>query len=94
VGRMLRPKASVLPESAMVPAQNLIQPPPNQFTHQVAKEQPYYFTSPKHDSVPDGFFVPTTRVLVIRRDGRGICHVADGRGLYVATAFKGLRPIL
>ena len=93
MGRMLRPKAMVLPETALVPARNLIQPAPNQFTHDVTKEQPYYFTSPKQTAPAEGNFAAGTKVLLIRHDGGGFCHVADGRGLYVATAFKGLRPI-
>jgi hypothetical protein len=93
VGRMLRPKATVLPESAIVPQRNLLHPPPNTFTHAVTRTQPYYYAAPQPGAAPDGHFSSGTKVVLISHDGGRTCHVADGRGLYVVTAFDGLRPL-
>jgi hypothetical protein len=90
---MIRPKARVLPKSALVPDRNLLQPPPNQFTHEVISEQPYYYLDPDQTDAPDGTFPAGTKVLLLFHDGGSVCRVADGQGLYVATAFDGLRPI-
>ena len=90
---MKRPRKIVLPESAQVPDRNLLQPPPNQFTHDVLEEQPYYYIGPHQGSPPEGRFAAGTKVVLLRHDGGPVCHVADGRGLYVATAFGGLRPL-
>ena len=91
--RMLRPKAAVLPDSAVVPDRNLLHPSPNQFTHIVTKDQPFYYIAPQQTAPPDGHFVPGTRVVLISHNGGPLCHVADGRGVFVATAFDGLQPI-
>ena len=93
MGRMIRPKATVLPESALVPDRNLLQPPPNKFTHEVIADQPYYYSIPGKKDAPDGTFPAGTEVVVLSHDGGSMCNVADGRGLHVVTAFKGLRPI-
>ncbi len=92
---MVRPELVVLPESALVPARNLIWPPPNQFTHQVMpSEQPFYYDSPSSSVSPDGVFELGKEVVLLRHDGGQYCHVADGQGLYVATLFNGLKQIV
>jgi hypothetical protein len=88
-----RPKMTVLPESAVVPDANLVQPPPTQFTHEVTTEQPYYYSPPKHASVPDGSFSAGTKVVKLTDDDGPLCRVVDGRGLQAVTASVGLRPI-
>jgi hypothetical protein len=93
MARMIRPKAEVLPESALVPDRNLIRPPPDRFTHEVVAEQPYYYRAPGRRAAPAGRFAAGTRVLVLSHDGGAFCHVVDGQGLRVVTAHKGLRPI-
>jgi hypothetical protein len=90
---MLRPRAKVLPASAQLPDRNLIVPPPNRFTHEVIVDQPYYYTAPRRRKPPDGEFAAGTKVVLLVHDGGKVCRVADGRGLYVATAFAGLRPL-
>jgi len=90
---MKRPKASVLPEAAMVPERNLLDPPPNKFTHEVKSEQPYYYGDSGRSGEPAGTFPAGTPVLLVSHDGGAVCHVVDGRGLYVSMAFKGLRPL-
>jgi len=93
VDHMMRPKAIVLPESAQVPDRNLLQPPPNQFTHEVKAEQPYYYIGPHQAAPPEGKFPAGTKVVLLTHDGGLVCRVADARGLCVATAFGGLRPL-
>src|SRR5262245_55960204 len=92
--RMLRPQAKVLPASAQVPDRNLIVPPPHRFTHEVTADQSYYYTGPQGAAAaPDGQFPAGTKVVLLAQDGGDYCHVADSRGLYVATASAGLRPL-
>ncbi len=88
---MKRPKATVLPDSALVPESNLMTPP-KQFTHVVKSEQPYYYTGPQQAASPDGSFPAGTKLLLMSREGVS-CHVLDARGLHVSTAFDGLEPI-
>ena len=83
-GRIIRPKATVLPDSAL-----LSKP----FTHQVVAAQPYYGAEPAAATPPGGVFAAGTRVRLVQR-GRGpYCRVADQRGAPCYTAFAGLRPL-
>jgi len=93
-GRMIRPKAVVLSDAAMVPGRNLIDPPPNQFTHQLRKSQPYYYTQAQGAATPDGEFAVGTQVVFMTYDGGAYCRVVDARGLYVETAYEGLRSVV
>ena len=93
MGQMIRPKATVLPESALVPERNLIQPPPNQFTHEVISEQPYYYKDPEPTDSPDGVLKAGTKVVLLLHKGGGLCRVATEQGLHVVTAVEGLHPI-
>lgn len=89
MGEFLRPKASVLPDSAVIPPRNLLQPPPNRFTHLVRADQPYYYEADASGGAA-GTFMAGTPVLLLSHDGGALCHVADARGLFVATRFDGL----
>lgn len=88
---MKRPKAVVLPDTALVPPENQIDPP-EKLTHEVTKRQPFYFVFDKTDSEPNGEFDVGTKVLLVEDLGR-ICRVVDARGLYVATRCDGLKPL-
>lgn len=90
--KVIRPKAVVLPDSAQLPDRNVLQPPPNQFTHEVVAEQPYYYMGIDQAAPPEGKFPVGIKVVLLRQDGAE-CWVADGRGLYVATACDGLREL-
>lgn len=89
---MLRPKARVVPASALVPPDRLVQPPPNQFTHVVRERQPYYYDA-RPGKRPDGEFAEGTPVVLMVHDRGRMCRVVDGRGLYVMTVWKGLRKL-
>ena len=90
-GRMLRPKSMVLSDAALVPERNIIKPPPNQFTHALQRSQPYFYSDA--GGAPNGEFAAGTRVVLMVHDGGAYCRVVDGQGLYVETAFGGLRRL-
>ena len=90
---MKRPKAKVLPDSSLVPASALIQPPPNRFTHVLKAEQPYRYAGSKPSGEADGTLPPGAKVVLLSHEGGPECHVIDGRGLHVVTAFDGLAAL-
>ena len=69
MGEFLRPKAEILPDRALIPAPNLISPPPDQFTHELTRDQPYFYSSPA-PSGADGTLPTGTRVLLMRQEGQ------------------------
>jgi len=90
---MSRPKASVLPESSLVPNRALIRPPPDQFTHVVRVDQWYRYSGASPSGPPDGTLLAGARVVLLSHDGGSDCYVVDGRGLHVLTPFCGLVPL-
>ena len=93
-GKMLRPEAVVLSDAAVVPGRNLIDPPPNRFTHELQQSQPYYYTHAQGRATPDGEFAAGTQVVLMIHDGGAYCRVVDAQGLYVETAYEGLRAVV
>ena len=93
MGEVSRPKAEVLAASAVIPPINLIEPAPNQFTHEITRPEPYYYTEGEKERTPDGTFERGTPVVLLHDEGSGRCHVADGRGLYVVVARAALRRL-
>jgi len=89
----LRPQAIVLPDNAEVPVKNQISPPPNQFTHELTRPQPFYFSGPQPAMPPDGELPVGTQVVLLVHDEGRYCWVADGRGLYVAIEYDSLRKL-
>ena len=90
----VRPDAVVLPESAVVPDKNIIRPAPNQFTHELARAQPFYFDESRRGGPPDGELPEGTRVvLLVHDEGAPFCHVVDGRGLYVGIEYDALKRV-
>ena len=90
-GRMLRPKAVVLDNDALVPPKNVVKPPPNRFTHKVKRSQPYFYEASRDE--PDGEFAEGTPVVLMVYDGGASCRVIDGLGVYVETAYGGLHRL-
>ena len=88
---MLRPKAVVLSDAALVAPGNTVTPPPTQFTHELTVSQPFRY-KPGRGS-PDGVLAAGTRVVLLAHGGGSHCWVVDGRGLRVRTARAGLRPL-
>jgi hypothetical protein len=93
MGHFIRPKAVVLPDEALVPARNLISPPPNQFTHRLSRAAPYYYAGAQQAARPDGELPADTKVVLLVHDGGRYCRVVDGRGLYVETEYESLEPL-
>lgn len=89
----IRPDHVVLPASALVPEENLISPAPNQFTHEVIRQEPYFFRTPGPGSLADGEFEAGTPVVLLVYLGGRTCRVADGRGLYVEIDYSALRRL-
>ncbi|MDQ3685426.1 MAG: hypothetical protein M3430_07455 [Acidobacteriota bacterium] len=90
----IRPDAVVLPESAMVPAKNIIVPAPNQFTHELTRPQFFYFdVAQQQGRPPDGELPQGTKVVLLFHDDGSYCRVADGRGLYVEVEHDALQRI-
>jgi hypothetical protein len=85
----LRPKATVLPATALVPEANLVQPP-KQLTHQVQAAQPYFYAVPPSHAAADGQFAAGTCVVLRDEISDTWCQVVDANGLSVVTARGGL----
>lgn len=88
---MSRPEPIVLPESALVPDGRLFVPAPNQFTHEVGSDRPYWFSDAEDRPPPAGVLQGGTPVVLMRHDGGRLCWVVDGQGLYVAVEHAALR---
>ena len=89
---MLRPKATVLRDSALVPSGSVVKKRPAKFSHQLKTSQPYFFEL--KSAIPDGQLLAGTRVKLEQQDGDDFCWVVTDQGLRVAIKCSGLRPIL
>jgi hypothetical protein len=89
---MLRPEPVVLGEEALVPERNVIEPPPNRFTHVLTDDEPYRFDRPAGPREFDGVLAAGTPVALLV-DGPERCRVVDGRGLYVEITRASLREL-
>lgn len=87
-----RPRATVLPENAVIPERNLISPAPNNFTHELIRKEPFYYSNPTKGTEPSGEFPRGTKVLLVRSRG-SFCRVADGKGLFVEVACDSLKKL-
>jgi hypothetical protein len=90
-GRFLRPPVEMVAPAFLVPDSNLIQPPPNRFTHELVRDEPFRYDEAAEPAEPDGILAKGTRVVVLV-EGE-ICWVVDGSGLYVAIHREGLRRL-
>ncbi len=72
---------------------NIIQPPPNQFTHELTQDEPYYFIGPQQKSPSDGTFPRGTKVVLMVYDGGGYSRVVDDKGVYAVTAYQSLKRL-
>ncbi len=89
----VRPQAIVLPDNAEVPAKNQISPPPNQFTHELTRPQPFYFSELQQAVPPAGEFPAGTKVVLLVHDGGRYCRIANGEGLYVVLEHDSLKQL-
>jgi hypothetical protein len=86
---ILRPQKSVLPDAATVPKKNQA-PVPRRFTHEVAADQPFYYSARSPE--PAGSLAAGSRVR-LASDGKTRCRVVDERGLAVYVACEGLKRL-
>jgi hypothetical protein len=90
---MRRPEISVLPDSAVVPTENLVQPP-KELSHEVIVEQPFYYEIPKHGESPVGKFRAGTKLWMLTEEVKpGFSKVVTSQGLCVLTRSEGLLPL-
>ena len=90
----IRPEAKVLPRESLVPAESLIQPPPNRFTHETVARTPFSYAGSRKSSGQDGELSAGTKVVLLRADPDGDrASVVDANGLYVDVPANSLRPI-
>jgi hypothetical protein len=89
----IRPDATVLPESSVVPKKNIISPAPNQFTHELTRPLPFYFDGAQTAAEPNGQFAAGTKVVLLVYDGGSYCRVAEGQGLYVEVEYDALKRL-
>jgi len=82
-----RPKMVVLPEQALPPAGNLVEPP-EQLTHVLTQHQPYFYSLTSTE--PAGNFDAGTKVALLGGDGRR-CRVVSEHGLSVFTSCEGVQ---
>jgi hypothetical protein len=88
----MRPESRILDEHALIPDENLISPAPNQFSHELKRSQPYFWSDAKKTKQPVGEFSEGTKVLLVRKDG-DLCRVADEQGLYVEVECDSLKKL-
>jgi len=82
-----------LDENALIPDKNLVSPPPNQFTHELTRPQPFFFDRATEGGPAAGQLAAATKVVLMVYDGGTHCRVIDGRGLYVELAYDCLRRL-
>jgi hypothetical protein len=86
---VVRPAARVLAADALVPAANLVEPPPNKFSHVLTRDEPYHYGSDMK-APPNGELRQGTPVLLVSDDGHH-ARVIDEHGLYVRVRTDSLR---
>ena len=87
---MRRPVPQVLPDEALIPAANLVRPPPNRFTHELTVDQPYRL-DPANEQ-PDGL-LPAGSLVVLLVDEGARSRVVTPAGLYVVIPTTSIRPL-
>ena len=93
----IRPEAKVLPKESLVPAENLITPPPNRFTHETVARTPFSYAATRagaSGASGDGSLAEGTKVVLLRTDDEGHAGVVDASGLYVLVPTSSLRPLV
>jgi hypothetical protein len=92
--RMLRPKMTVLPDSALTSAQR--EAPAKGPTHEVTGRQPYFLRTAAEvgtDAPPDGQLSKGDKVSLVSRGAGPLCRVRDEQGRHLITAYSGLRKL-
>jgi hypothetical protein len=85
-----RPEMSVLSESSAIPEGHIVSPPEN-FTHEVTREQPYWYDR-RGTEKPSGALAAGTKVLFLGEDDSGT-RIVDPRGLIVTIERGALHKL-
>jgi len=91
-GVVLRPEMVILGDEALIPSSNLVQPPPNHFTHVLDVDEPYRYDRPERSDEPDGVLRAGTQVTLLVQ-GDDYCRVVDAAGLYVEVRRASVRKL-
>ena len=90
----VRPEARVLPKESLVPAESLIHPPPNRFTHETVARTPFSYVATPASTGSAGELSEGTKGGLMRADPDGErASVVDAHGLYVVVPAASLRPL-
>jgi hypothetical protein len=97
-GRVLRPDFVVLGDEALVPGPGVVTPPPERFTHELVRDEPYWHgvpdrsggRGPERNREPDGVLAAGTPVVVVGRAG-GRSRVVDATGLLAEVPTASLK---
>jgi hypothetical protein len=84
MGRMLRPKLQVVPDSSLVG---------DAATHIVRGDQPYFWKKPTKKSEPAGTLPAGSQVTVLSKGTGDTAVVRDAEGRYLFLAASALSPI-
>jgi hypothetical protein len=90
-GRVVRPRAVVLPDDALLPAANA-EARPARLTHEVTRAAAYHLTDPA-GAAPAGTLAAGTRVAVRGRRRGASCRVVREDGLAVYVPCDALRAL-
>jgi hypothetical protein len=86
-----RPKPIVLGDEAMV-RDDVTQPSPDQFTHEVVRDEPYYLDSSGEGRSPEGIFSAGSKVI-LRQEGETYSVVVDASGKRGVVRNDSLRKL-
>jgi hypothetical protein len=66
--------------------------PPDNFTHELAQDEPYYLDGPQQGRPPDGEFKAGTKVLLESPSG-SYSFVTSEDGIHAAVLTSSLKPL-
>jgi len=85
-----KPKAEVLPDSALIPESQFVKPAPSRFTHRVRRAQPFYLQKPDESEKRAGMLAKGEALVLLKNEGDGIGQFANGNGLILFTELAGV----
>ena len=90
--RVLRPAFVVLGEGSLVPETNLVRPPPDRLTHELATDEPYRLDRSGPEEGAAGV-LPAGTPVAVHREGDDRCRVVTASGLAVDVRRTSLREL-
>jgi hypothetical protein len=86
-----RPKPTVLGDEALV-RDDVAQPSPGRFTHEVVRDEPYYLDSSGEGGSPEGIFAAGSKVIM-QQEGETYSTVLDASGNSGVVRTDSLRKL-